>query len=269
MAPLEGVDAVVNLVGRNHETRNYSLYDANVLTAGAVAEAAREADVKTFVQASSLAAREDSPVELYRCKWAAEQVVRSVFDDAIIVRMANVIGVGDRCVTVNGERALPFGVYPLLFPDRKLQPISAVQIGQCFAKIVMNRDANLERSVLYGDRVVNMFALFGKRVFTEAEFDSKCRASVEKTPSLHAGRLTPFIRTFIRSVGKIMEKIPHDRYRAVLPIDADDDVDITANDLDNVEDYQTMDDLIDAVDDVDVTIDDAMSVYRRSPEILY
>jgi uncharacterized protein YbjT (DUF2867 family) len=94
-APAEGADAVINLVGilvpRGRQTF------ASVQDEGArhVAQAARAAGARAFVQMSAIGADPESPAAYARTKAAGEAAVTAVFPGAVIFRPSIVFGPED------------------------------------------------------------------------------------------------------------------------------------------------------------------------------
>jgi NADH dehydrogenase len=95
LAPAQGADAVINLVGilapRGHQTFE-SVQDEGARN---VAEAARAAGAKALVHGSAIGADPNSPSVYARTKAAGEQAVKEVYPDAVITRPSVVFGPGD------------------------------------------------------------------------------------------------------------------------------------------------------------------------------
>lgn len=96
-------NVVINLVGRDWETKNFNFNDVHVKGARTIARIAREAGVKKFIHLSALNASENpEPFMMTRgskflkSKWQGEQAVREEFPDAVIFRPADVYGQEDR-----------------------------------------------------------------------------------------------------------------------------------------------------------------------------
>ncbi|OXG99912.1 NADH dehydrogenase (ubiquinone) 1 alpha subcomplex 9, partial [Cryptococcus neoformans A1-35-8] len=85
-------DVVYNLVGRDHETRNYSYHDVNVSVAESIAQISADLGTPRLVHVSHLNANPDSPSEFYRTKFAGERAVRDAFPEATIVRPSQMFG---------------------------------------------------------------------------------------------------------------------------------------------------------------------------------
>jgi len=96
-------NVVINLVGRDWETKNFSFKDVNVDGARNIARIAQECGVDKFIHFSHLNAQPDPPSffqkggsKYLKTKWEGEQAVREEFPEAVIFRPADVYGPGDR-----------------------------------------------------------------------------------------------------------------------------------------------------------------------------
>lgn len=61
-------DIVINMIGRNYPTKNFSLFDVNVEGVERIAEAVAKYDVDRFIHMSSYNADENSPSEFFKTK---------------------------------------------------------------------------------------------------------------------------------------------------------------------------------------------------------
>uniref|UniRef100_A0A8C4H251 NADH dehydrogenase [ubiquinone] 1 alpha subcomplex subunit 9, mitochondrial n=1 Tax=Dicentrarchus labrax TaxID=13489 RepID=A0A8C4H251_DICLA len=93
---LEHSNVVINLVGREWETRNYRFEDVFVSIPQQIAKAAREAGITKFVHMSHLNADIRSPSKYLRNKAVGEAAVRDEFPDAIIMKPSELFGREDR-----------------------------------------------------------------------------------------------------------------------------------------------------------------------------
>ncbi|KAG8221842.1 hypothetical protein J437_LFUL003218, partial [Ladona fulva] len=96
-------NVVINLIGRDWETKRFKFDDVNVKCAATVARIAKEMNVEKLVHVSALNASEypqrvilPEGSKFLKTKWAGEQAVRDIFPDAIIIRPADVYGQEDR-----------------------------------------------------------------------------------------------------------------------------------------------------------------------------
>lgn len=104
-------NVVVNLIGRDWETKNFKFDDVHVDGARTLARLCKEANVERFIHVSCLNAN-PSPVprvtkggsQYYRSKWEGECAVKEEFPDATIVRPADIYGQEDRLLNVYTHR---------------------------------------------------------------------------------------------------------------------------------------------------------------------
>lgn len=95
-------NVVINLVGRDWETKNYSFDDVHVEGARRLAKIAREAGVEKFIHVSALNASPEpesfffKDSQLLKSKYYGELAVREEFPDAIIFRPSDMYGHEDR-----------------------------------------------------------------------------------------------------------------------------------------------------------------------------
>jgi len=67
-------DIVINLIGKNYPTKNFSMYDVNVEGVERIAEACAKYDVDRFIHLSSYNADINSPSEFFRTKvWTTKR----------------------------------------------------------------------------------------------------------------------------------------------------------------------------------------------------
>lgn len=95
-------NVVINLIGRNFETPNFSFEDVHVKGARNIARIAQELGVRTFIHLSALNACEHpKPIILKKgsgflaSKWRGEVAVKEEFPDAVIIRPSDIFGKED------------------------------------------------------------------------------------------------------------------------------------------------------------------------------
>jgi NADH dehydrogenase (ubiquinone) 1 alpha subcomplex subunit 9 len=98
-------NVVINLIGREMNTRNFNQWDVNVEGPRRLARIAREAGVERFVHISNINARPEPDriwslrgSDLLRSKWEGEQAVLQEFPDATIFRPTDVYGIDDKFI---------------------------------------------------------------------------------------------------------------------------------------------------------------------------
>ena len=99
-------NVVVNLVGKEYETRNYDMYDVHVEGARKLARLAKQCNVERFIHVSCLNA-EPNPTPMLlekgstilKTKWLGECAVKEEFPEATIIRPSVVYGQEDKFIT--------------------------------------------------------------------------------------------------------------------------------------------------------------------------
>ncbi|MGI4768734.1 MAG: complex I NDUFA9 subunit family protein [Janthinobacterium lividum] len=94
-AALRQSEVAINLVGVLTESGNQTFESIHVAGARAMAKAAKEAGVRRFVQVSAIGADAESDSLYARSKARAEEAVREVYPDAVILRPSVVFGPED------------------------------------------------------------------------------------------------------------------------------------------------------------------------------
>lgn len=155
-------NVVINLVGRDYETKNFSFEQAHVEGARRLARLARESGVGTFIHLSALNATENPK----RCiipggskflvsKWRGENAVREEFPDAIIMRPADIFGPEDRFFNYYARPWRKMATYMPLWKsgDQTIkQPIYVGDVSQGIVKAITDKDAPGRTYDLVGPR---------------------------------------------------------------------------------------------------------------------
>jgi uncharacterized protein YbjT (DUF2867 family) len=95
----------VNLVGRLWESGRQKFQAVHVMGAKTVAERAKVAGVKRFVQISAIGADANSESKYARTKAEGEAAVKAAFPGAVIVRPSIVFGADDKFFNKFGQMA--------------------------------------------------------------------------------------------------------------------------------------------------------------------
>ena len=142
-AALRGADAVVNLVGVLHDGRGKRGFDTvHVQAAQIVAKAARAAGVKRLVQMSAIGADPMSKSAYGRSKAKAEDAVRAVYPDAVILRPSLVFGADDGFLNRFAALAAMSPVLPLIGGgETRFQPVYVGDVAEAIARAVTHADA--------------------------------------------------------------------------------------------------------------------------------
>jgi NADH dehydrogenase len=131
---LNGMDAVVHLVGIISEVGESTF--ENVHTGGTrnMVAAAREAGVRRFVHISALGTRPNAVSRYHQTKWAAEELVRHSGLDFTIFRPSLIYGPQDQFINLFARIIRLSPVVPLLGnPRARFQPMPVEAVTAAFA----------------------------------------------------------------------------------------------------------------------------------------
>jgi uncharacterized protein YbjT (DUF2867 family) len=133
-AAIEGAIAVVNATGVAAESGAQTFTAVHVEGAAALARAARDARVSSYVHISGIGADPNSASPYVASKGLGEKVTREVFPEAVVLRPSVVFGPEDGFFNRFGALACHFPALPLLGGgETRLQPVYVGDIGQAVA----------------------------------------------------------------------------------------------------------------------------------------
>ena len=132
---LRGAEVAVNLVGVLTESGNQSFEAVHVFGARAMAKAAREAGVTRFVQVSAIGADRQSDSAYASSKARAEDAVREIYPDAVILRPSVVFGPEDEFFNRFAALARMSPMLPLIGGGHtRFQPVFVGDVADAVAK---------------------------------------------------------------------------------------------------------------------------------------
>uniref|UniRef100_UPI0025AEB8EB NADH dehydrogenase [ubiquinone] 1 alpha subcomplex subunit 9, mitochondrial n=1 Tax=Doryrhamphus excisus TaxID=161450 RepID=UPI0025AEB8EB len=149
---LEHSNVVINLVGREWETRNYRFEDVFVSIPQQIAKATREAGITKFIHMSHLNADIRSSSKYLRNKAVGENAVRDEFPDAIIMKPSEMFGREDRFFNYYANMRWFGSAIPLIDLGKKTvkQPIHVVDVAKAIMNAVRDPEANGKTYALVG-----------------------------------------------------------------------------------------------------------------------
>jgi NADH dehydrogenase len=131
VAPAEGADAVINLVGILVPSGKQTFKSVQDEGARHVAEAARKTGAKVMVQMSAIGADRNSPSAYGRTKAEGEEAVRDIFPEAVILRPSIVFGPEDQFFNRFAALARISPALPLIGGgSTRLEPVFAGDVAK-------------------------------------------------------------------------------------------------------------------------------------------
>lgn len=130
-AVMAKANVVLNLIGREYETRNFSFEEVNHGMAEQLAVIAKEhGGIMRFIQVSCLGSSLSSPSRMLRAKAAAEESILREFPEATIMKPATLIGTEDRILNRWAQFAKKWSFLPLIGDgSTKIQPVYVMDVA--------------------------------------------------------------------------------------------------------------------------------------------
>ena len=153
---VDGVDAVVNLVGVLHETGRETFAHAHVELARIVIDACRRAGVRRLVHMSALGAATDAPSRYLRSKGEAQALVEASDLDWTVFRPSVIFGRGDSFLSLFAKLVKWMPIVPLAAPQARFQPVYVGDVAHCFAQAVDDDRTLRHRYELCGPNIYTL-----------------------------------------------------------------------------------------------------------------
>lgn len=130
-AVMAKANVVINLIGREYGTRNFSIEEVNHGMAEQLAMISKEhGGIMRFIQVSALGASPSAPSRMLRAKAAAEEAILREIPEATIMKPAVMIGTEDRILNPWAHFAKKYGFIPLMGDgSAKIQPVYVVDVA--------------------------------------------------------------------------------------------------------------------------------------------
>jgi uncharacterized protein YbjT (DUF2867 family) len=131
---LEGIDAVVHLVGIISQVGANSFHNVHVRGTQNLIEATRAAGVRRFVHMSALGTRLQASSQYHRTKWAAEEALRCSGLDYTIFRPSIIFGPEDHFVNLFARIARFSPIIPVMGDGKtRFAPVAVESVARAFA----------------------------------------------------------------------------------------------------------------------------------------
>ncbi|XP_007935381.1 NADH dehydrogenase [ubiquinone] 1 alpha subcomplex subunit 9, mitochondrial [Orycteropus afer afer] len=140
---VEHSNVVINLVGREWETKNFDFEDIFVKIPQAIAQVSKEAGVEKLIHVSHLNANIKSSSRYLRNKAVGEKEVRDAFPEATIIKPSDIFGREDRFLNYFANIRW-FGGVPIISLGLKTekQPVYVVDVSKGIVNAVKDPDAS-------------------------------------------------------------------------------------------------------------------------------
>ncbi|MCE2509678.1 MAG: complex I NDUFA9 subunit family protein [Alphaproteobacteria bacterium] len=165
---IDGADAVINLVGLLYESGRQTFQAVHVEGARRIAQAARQAKVRSLIQISAIGADPDSPARYARTKAEGEAAVREAFPKTVLLRPSVVFGPEDNFFNRFASLACLAPALPLIGGGKtRMQPVYVLDIAKAIAGVL---DGHAGET----------FELGGPQVFTFRELMERMLETIER-----------------------------------------------------------------------------------------
>uniref|UniRef100_A0A670XLS0 NADH dehydrogenase [ubiquinone] 1 alpha subcomplex subunit 9, mitochondrial n=1 Tax=Pseudonaja textilis TaxID=8673 RepID=A0A670XLS0_PSETE len=148
---LENSHVVINLIGRDWETKNFKYEDVFVTIPRDIARLSKQSGVEKLIHFSHLNSDSKSPSKYLRTKAEGEKVVREEFPDAIIMKPADIYGREDRFINTYAEMRR-FGGVPMIGFGKKTvkQPVYVGDVARAIINTIKDPDSKGKTYALVG-----------------------------------------------------------------------------------------------------------------------
>ncbi|KAJ7568659.1 hypothetical protein O6H91_01G042600 [Diphasiastrum complanatum] len=145
-------NVVINLIGKENETRNFSFEDINVDIPDRLSQLAHEhGGIMRFIQVSCLGASHSSPSKSYRTKAIGEELTVKNFPGATILRPAVMFGTEDRFLNRWAIQAKKLPALPIIAGGKtKLQPALVLDVAAAVVAAVRDEGTSVGKTYELG-----------------------------------------------------------------------------------------------------------------------
>ncbi|PWA42682.1 NAD(P)-binding Rossmann-fold superfamily protein [Artemisia annua] len=160
-AVMAKANVVINLIGREYGTRNYSLEEVNHHMAAQLAKISKEhGGIMRFIQLSCLGASKSSPSRLLQAKAAAEESILNELPEATILRPAVMLGTEDRILNPWAQFARKYNFLPLVSGgSTKIQPVYVADVASAVVAALKDDGSSMGK----------LYELGGPDIYTQRE----------------------------------------------------------------------------------------------------
>ncbi|MEQ1767049.1 MAG: complex I NDUFA9 subunit family protein [Methylotenera sp.] len=139
---LRGVDAVINLIGVLHQSRQHSFNAMHHQLPAQLAKICVDLNIKRLLHMSSLRAGKNAPSQYLRSKGAGEAALLEYQHqlNITIFRPSIIFGRGDSFINLFASLVKNLPIVVLAKPNAKFQPVWVEDVASCFVSSIENTD---------------------------------------------------------------------------------------------------------------------------------
>lgn len=173
-AVMAKANVVINLIGREYETRNYSFEEVNHHMAEQLAVISKEhGGIMRFIHMSCLGASPNSESRMLKAKAAAEEAILRELPEATIMRPATMIGTEDRILNTWAKFVKNYSFLPLIGGgSTKIQPVFVADVAGAIVAALKDDGSSMGK----------LYELGGPEVFTVHELAELMHEMVREWP---------------------------------------------------------------------------------------
>ncbi|KAF7804592.1 NADH dehydrogenase [ubiquinone] 1 alpha subcomplex subunit 9, mitochondrial-like [Senna tora] len=173
-AVMAKANVVINLIGKEYETRNFSFEEVNHYMAEQLAVISKEhGGIMRFLHVSCLGASSSSPSRMLRAKAASEEAILKEFPEATILKPAGIIGTEDRILNRWAQFAKKYSFLPLIGDGTtKIQPVYVVDVAAALVAALKDDGTSMGK----------IYELGGPEVFTVQELAELMYDTIRERP---------------------------------------------------------------------------------------
>eukprot|EP00897_Mesotaenium_endlicherianum_P000514 jgi/Mesen1/10463/ME000082S09966 len=162
MATMAKANVVINVMGKEYETRNYSFEDINVDAAARIARlAADHGGVMRYMHVSCLGASPHAPSKQHQTKAAGEAATLAAFPEATVLRPGPLVGTEDRLLNAWASMAKKLPAVPVIAGGGTLmQPVYVMDVANALLAALLDDGTSCSRTYeLGGPQVLSILDL--------------------------------------------------------------------------------------------------------------
>eukprot|EP00466_Bigelowiella_natans_P012137 jgi/Bigna1/85967/estExt_fgenesh1_pg.C_70137 len=150
-------NVVINCIGNEYATRNFSYRQTYVDSTKTIVEACKKAGVSRIVNISAVNASLDSESPWLQANAEADELLHSEFPDATTLKVTRMFGLQDKFITKYCSFANQAPFTPLInHGDQLVQPVYVVDVADAVANTIVKSDTKGKTYYIGGPEVLQM-----------------------------------------------------------------------------------------------------------------